>query len=343
MKLLTNKSAQKPVVQPEISSPSSRKVRRPRRTILVILAVPVILLVAAGGYLLFRPQVQPLSLPVVPSHLTAADLGLAQWREYQSPLPANPLTNPQLPETPRVASSLALLEDAAGQALVQHGQLTRGLAYLRAAAQSDSENLRYSNDYRLALRDHELYTEEFSFFSQLAHQDSSSNPLINFALVYVDQMRACPVPPDGLVCQAQDSWNSINILNDVLTQHPYNILARFARGLNHLYWPNLMGHLPLAQTDLQYAVALTRSPSIISQAFIPQVYTALGDVFAKDGKGDQARNVWLNGEAIAVNSSLLKARLSIPADQLVNAENGPLRGLGVYVDTDLAVFWKLGR
>jgi len=177
----------------------------------------------------------------------------------------------------------------------------------------------------------------------LAHQHSSPNTLINFALAYVDQMRACPRPPDGLVCQAQNSWSSINTLNGVIAKYPYNIVARFARGLNNLYWPTLMGHLPQAQTDLLYVVALTRPLSSISQAFIPQAYTALGDVFAKDGKVEQARNVWLNGKIVVPDSSLLNARLSIPKDQLVNEENGPLRGLGVPVDTGLAIFWQPGR
>jgi tetratricopeptide (TPR) repeat protein len=343
MKLLSNRPVQKPVSQSEMPLPSSQRKRRPRRVVLIVLAaLALILLGAGGGYLLFRPRVQPLSLPALPANLTAADLGLTGWQDYQLPLPAHPLADPHLPGAPQVNPSLALLEDAAGQALIQQGQLNRGLAYLRAAAQSDVENLRYSNDYRLALRDHKLYSDEFTYFSQLAKQNTSPNVLISFALTYVDQMRSCPTPPDGLVCQAQDSWNSINVLNGVIDKHPYNVIARFARGLNHLYWPSLMGHLPLAQIDLQYAVALTRPLASISRAFIPQAYAALGDVFAKDGKVEQARNVWLNGEAVVPNSSLLSSRLTIPQDQLVNAENGSLRGLGVYVDTDLATFWRIG-
>ena len=156
-------------------------------------------------------------------------------------------------------------------------------------------------------------------------------------------MRSCSAPPDGLVCQAQESSRSINILDTVLAAHPYNVVARFARGLNHLYWPSLMGHLPLAQVDLQYAVALGKLPSAMSSAFAPQAYMALGDVFAKDGQVEKARNVWLNGKAVVSDSSMLDSRLAIATNQLVNEENGPLRGLGVFVDTSLAIFWKTGR
>lgn len=342
MKLLTNKSVQ-PQADAVPSSPARRPRRRRRALFISLAALLLVVVVGSGSYLLFRSRVQPLALPKLPAQLTNADLGLADWRDYQLPLPANPLSDSRLPATPKADPALALLEDSAGQALIKQGQLERGLAYLRAASQSNVDNLRYTNDYRIALRDHRLFSQEFAYFSQIAQHDKSANALINQALVYVDQMRSCPLPPDGLVCQAQASWSSINVLHGVLADHPYNVIARFASGLNNLYWPSLMGHLPMAQVDLQYAVALTRPLASISQAFIPDAYVALGDVFAKDGKVDQARNVWLNGQAIVPNSSLLNSRLSIPQNQLVNEENNQLRGLGVYVDTDLAVFWKPGR
>lgn len=324
------------------SQPSPRS-RFLRRTTFVVLLVLVCLLIAAGGYLLFLPHVQPLALPTLPAKLTDSDIGLAGWHDYQLPLPTDPLNDPRLPATPQVSAPLALLEDAAGQELLHQGQLDRGLAYLRAAAQSAPDNLRYNNDYRVALRDHQRYADEESYFSQLAQHVKTANTTISLALTYVDEMRACPKPPDGLVCQAQDSSRSISLLDEVLAEHPYNIVARYARGLNHLYWPSLMGHLPKAQTDLQYAVVLTHPLSTISQAFTPLAYTALGDVFAKDGQVEKARNVWLNGKEIVSSPSLLDARLNIAQSQLFDAENTTIRGLGVYVDTDVAIFWQTGR
>jgi len=321
----------------------SPRLTRRRRAMVIVLSVLALLVVATGGYLVFRPRVQPLSLPALPAHLSAADLGLANWQDYQRPFPADPLNTPNLPRSPQANTTLALLEDAAGQVLIRQGQLERGLAYLQAAAQAEPDNLRYTNDYRVALRGYGRYGEEETFFSHEAQLVRTPNTAINLALVYVDEMRACPKPPDGLVCQAQDSSRSISVLDDILTRRPYDIVARYARGLNHLYWPSLMGHLPKAQVDLQYAVALTRHLGSISSAFIPLAYAALGDVFAKDGQIDAARNVWLNGKSVAPGASILDSRLGIPQDQLISEENGPLRGLGVYVDTDLTIFWKSGR
>ncbi len=319
------------------SGPGSR---RKRVVMIAALSTLLVLVVAAGGYWFLNTRVQPLVLPKLPAHLSMSDLGLAGWQQYQQALPANALNDPQLPQTPQVDGRLAPLQDAAGQTLIQQGQLGRGLAYIQAAAQSEPDNLRYANDYRLALRHHGRYGDEEAFFSQQSHVSSSPVVLISLALSYVDEMRSCPKPPDGLVCQAQYSSRSIDVLNGVLAQHPYNIIARYARGLNHLYWPTLMGHLPQSQTDLQFAVALTRLQSTVGSAFTPQAYVALGDVFAKAGQVDKARNVWLNGETVAPGASILKDRLAIPQDQLTNEENGPLRGLGVYVETDVAIFWQ---
>ncbi|HET8841824.1 MAG TPA: hypothetical protein VFN35_10170, partial [Ktedonobacteraceae bacterium] len=224
------------------------------------------------------------------------------------------------------------------------GNLTRGLAYLQAAALAVPDNLRYGNDYRLALRDHKLFQDEQTFFTNLSKKVTSANVMIEYALSYVDMMRSCEPPPDGLVCQAQFSYSSITILDGVLSQNPYNIIARYARGLNHLYWPTLMRHLPMAQQDLQYSVALSSFQKSISTAFMPEAYVALGDVFGKNGDSKSARNIWLNGlqATPSQNQTLLNQRLAIPQEKINDQENGPLRGLGVYVDTDLALFWRKG-
>lgn len=321
----------------------SRRPSSARRKLLIVSIGVVLLIGIAGGYLLFQQRVQPLTLPHLPAHLSIDDLGLTNWQDYQHPLPTDPLSNTQLPTSPVIDPALAELEDAAGQSLIHQGILDRGLSYLRAAAQSIPDNLRYSNDYRLALRDHKLYTDEITFFSLQAQKVVTANTAISLALTYVDEMRSCPPPPDGLVCQAQNSSRSISELDKVLEQHPYNIIAHFARGLNHLYWPSLMGHLPRAETDLEYAVALTQVQGVIGNAFSIQAYVALGDVFAKGGQISQARNIWLNGKLANANATNLDQRLSIPNDQLVNAENNTLRGLGVYVDTNIAIFWQPGR
>ena len=202
----------------------------------------------------------------------------------------------------------------------------------------------HAKGYRLALRDHRLFQDEQTFFKALAQKTPGVNTNIEYALTYVDLMRSCPKPPDGLVCQAQDSYSSISLLSDILQAHPYNLVARYARGLNHLYWPTLMGHLPKAQQDLQYAVALSHFQAKIGAAFAPQAYVALGDVFAKAGNISVARNAWRNGlnAVTSQEQGLLQQRLAIPQDQLQSMEDNQLRGLGVYVDTDLSLFWRKG-
>ncbi len=326
---------------PDKDSSASQSARRRRipRWLLICLSVLVLLLAAGGGYLIFMPHVQPLSLPKLPKNLTETDLGLENWQMYRQALPEKPLDDPRLPASPTVDADLAALQHAAGLTLIQQGQLDRGLDYLRAAVQGSPDNLRYGNDLRMVLRDHQRYNDEEQLFDKLYKQHNTINVGIGLALSYVDQMRSCPKPPDGLVCQAQYSSRSISLLDSLLNAHPYNVIARFARGLNHLYWPTLMGHLPTSQKDLEYAVALTDLMSTSSGSFIDDAYTALGDVFAKDNQVDSAINVWQNGLQKVPNSSLLRSRLDIPRDKVTDEMNGPIRGLGVYVDTSITIFW----
>ena len=323
---------------------TSKRHSKPRRWIIGAIAGALILIGVAIAYAFLNTQVAPLALPKLPAKLSDSQIGLARWQEYQQPLPSHPLDSSLLPSTPQATLGLALLEDEAGQAFIKQGNLTRGLAYLKAAVLADPDNLRYGNDYRLALRDNQMYQDELAFFSALAKKSPTPNTTLEYALTYVDLMRSCPKPPDGLVCQAQDSYSSISILNGLLQKNPYHILARYARGLNHLYWPTQMRHLPNAQEDLQYAVALSRFQTKIGSAFAPQAYVALGDVFGKVGDIKEARNVWLSGLNVVSTQeqTLLKQRLAIPQDQLTLMENQQLRGLGVYVNTDLSLFWMKG-
>ncbi len=329
-----------------IIQPKEPVSRRNKHKLWIIGGVVGVLLIigATVAYILFNTQVTPLALPTLPAQLSVSQIGLAQWQQYQQPLPAHPLENPSLPATPQAIPALAQLEDAAGQALIQQGDLARGLSYLKAAAQAGPNDLRLNNDYRLALREHKLFRDEQTFFAALVQKTPTANTKIAFALTYVDLMRTCPKPPDGLVCQAQYSYRSISILDSVLQANPYNVIARYARGLNDLYWPTLMRHLPQAQQDLQYAVTLSRVQATIGAAFVPQAYVALGDAFAKAGQSRTARNVWLNGLKVthSQEQGYLRQRLAIPQPQLQSMESSQLRGLGVYVDTDLSLFWRKG-
>ena len=149
----------------QATSQHSSRTKRPwyRRPFLIGSLIFVILVLSgAGGYILFLPKVQPLSLPHLPTHLTMADLGLGDWQNYQQPFPTDPLHAPDLPTTPQINAQLAPLQNAAGLALIKQQQITHGLAYLQAAVISSPDNLRYANDYRIALRNQKLFDEEVS-------------------------------------------------------------------------------------------------------------------------------------------------------------------------------------
>src|SRR5579884_897869 len=86
-----------------------RRKRLKRWTIGVAIAL-LILGGAITAYILVNAQVTPLALPSVPANLTADQIGLANWQEYQQALPAHPLENSLLPATPQATPALAALE-----------------------------------------------------------------------------------------------------------------------------------------------------------------------------------------------------------------------------------------
>ena len=131
------------------------------------------------------------------------------------------------------------------------------VSHTKAAVQADPDNLRYSNYYQWRYATINSI-DESNFFSALSKQRSIANITIEVALSYVDMMRSCSTPPDGLVCQAQILQTALLAYWIKCSRIIHIILLPTMHGLYHLYWPTLMGHLPKAQVDLQYAVALSK-------------------------------------------------------------------------------------
>jgi hypothetical protein len=110
MKLDTQPTSSNPV---KLFTKNRKRISTKKLIALSTIVVLVLLLFSFGGYLLLRPQVQPLQLPNVPAHLSMSDLGLADWQKYQQPDPKDPLLQPTLPATPQATPALAQLENAA--------------------------------------------------------------------------------------------------------------------------------------------------------------------------------------------------------------------------------------
>jgi tetratricopeptide (TPR) repeat protein len=303
--------------------------------IVVLLAIGV-----SAGWMLLRPRASLPWLPALSAGLTLNDFGLGETNEIRAAEPklANPLESPDLPTQPVTDAGKAQIQYEAGMKLANTGEVEKGLAYLEAAIKSRPTFLRYSNDYRLAIIRSRQYSRSVDFFTSLVKAAGAPEVHLQLALAYVDKMAECPAPPNGMVCQAKLSNQSIAELDKVLQARPYHAMALYAHGLNNLYWPHLMNRLPRAVGDLSTCVAIERAMPDGPRRFYADAYVALGDALVKDGNVKQGWAVWEEGRERFPESAKLRDRLALDRSRAVEQVRR-LRGLGVVVDTDLSIFW----
>lgn len=137
---------------------------------------------------------------------------------------------------------------------------------------------------------------------------------------------------------------SVAELDAVLAQQPYHWLARYARGLNNLYWPVGFRRVDKALSDLGFALAIQQHVPDEKPGYFAFTYAAYGDALVKAGQIDAGVRVWQEGAQKYPDSALLLARVAAGregAESLVRAERGiedfarPRQGT-----TDLSLMWQ---
>jgi hypothetical protein len=258
---------------------------------LFAIAIPLVLVVIAVGYWAYQQWVKPYELPTLPSTLTLADVGLEVLNERASlnRISPDPLRDPALPPEARPDPALAQIQYEAGLVLMgdadRDAQL-KGVAYLQAAVKSVPENLFYGNTLRRAMLRLEMYREALQWWESLT--STAWQARLNQALAYVDVMAD---PSIGEARVGQLSLTSIGILDKVIEAQPHNWIARYARGLNNLYWPTGMRRYEKALADLSYAVALAQAAGA-HHHIVAMSWVAYGDALVKSGQTSRGLQVW---------------------------------------------------
>jgi tetratricopeptide (TPR) repeat protein len=232
--------------------------------------------------------------------------------------------------------------------LDQQGRRSAALGELERAIQLAPDRLLYCNTYRTLVRryGHLYFDRAIRFFEDLAAAHPQSvMPRLNQALAYVDKM---PYPKLGIVRQGILSNKSLAVLDAILTDEPHCWPAKFVRGMNHLHWPRMLGHGPLAVADFSELIAMQKTlPPEQQRDFFALAYVALGDAYVKnchlgrEAHLAKAREAWVQGLREYPKSSELQERLQLleeSQDQLIEFVN-KLRGLEDPVDTDLSRVW----
>lgn len=240
----------------------------------------------------------------------------------------------------------AVAQHDLGVLLDKAGQKDEALTHLEMAIQLDPGNIDYSNFYRMRIREygHRYFDRSIQFFENMVREHPQMIELrLNKSLSYIDKI---PYPKLGIVGQGILSNKSIAELDTILSIDPECWTALYARAMNHLHWPRMLRHAPLAIEDFKKLIAMQKSWGPKKQKpYFVLTYVALGDAYVKnravdwEGMFTKARATWREGLSVYPNDPELKKRLSLTDEELVKLIR-KVRGLEDPIDTDLSILWR---
>lgn len=237
-----------------------------------------------------------------------------------------PVTAPPLTAAPVTAAP-----EAAGRAA---GSLDR----LEEMIRLEPENLRHGNEYRKACVAAGQHQRAIDFLErQVAKVPDSTALRLNLALAYVDKM---PTPGLGIVGQGLLSNRSIRELNAVLEREPSSWVAMYGRAMNHLHWPRMLRHAPMAVED--FRACLTLQAGVPPRDLKPHhllPWLGLGDAQVKNGSPGEARAAYAEAARLFPGDPRPARRQGLD-DAALAAFVEEERGLARPIDTDLTFVWS---
>jgi hypothetical protein len=191
--------------------------------------------------------------------------------------------------------------------------------------------------------------EPLEFLKRFAAEHPSREADLQLALAWVDEMLLYP----ALEIKAPASIESVEILSAVLERQPHYVPALYGRGLNYLHrparlvWPESQAAPPdAASRDLGLCVALGRAVGGGSPALVSTLALALGDAYAKEGRGEKARSWWQiaqNQSRDAAVRAAVERRWSWTDAELLDRLEAELQTRMLDLDrpmTDLSLMWR---
>lgn len=293
--------------------PHSSERRRPGKPVWVAAAA---VLIAALAGLAWQFLARPYAMPAVPSGLTASSVGLNLATEqavYRSAAVGDPAPDPTAG-----VSAESYVDYLAGKQMLAAGD-RRGFERLWAAVRAEPDNLLYGNELRrshVSLGEWERLTGDWEQVSAPTRRQR-----LQLALAYIDAMNN---PALNDIEMAKLSVQSMNVLDRLIDENPFDFMARYARGVNNLYWPIGLFRGPKATADLGFCVALVEKLEL-RDPWLDITYAAYGDALVKNGQEQAGFRVWRDGFRRFPESAALGARVrggTGGSRGLVNRERG---------------------
>lgn len=223
----------------------------------VIVSCCTVTALAAIGIFSYWQWTKPYDLPKLDPALTMNDYNLDFSLERDTPVPRSDMTEDEL---------LALV-------------------------QQFPDNLVYSTELRLRMTQHSRMEE---FIDMMDEVEPTSDIVLQQALGYVDMLQDLDL---GTAALGQRSAQSIRLLDDLIADNPYDVPAHYARGLNHLYWPQGLKRADRAVQDFAFCIAVEQMNPEWDFAFWPDIYVAFGDALVKSGDAAAGIRAWKEGYA----------------------------------------------
>lgn len=206
------------------------------------------------------------------------------------------------------------------------------LPELEARLAADPNDMKAADEYRKEVIRTGEYDRAIDFFEKLVTQHpKAAYAWLNYGYVYVDK-----IPAAGSITQ-------VILANNALTNFTKSIelerswIALFTRGNSYLYWPKIFGRGPLAVTDLEEAVAISKKGP--QKKVYVRAWIALGDAYWRTDQPDKAKATWKEALALFPGHPQLEARLARDGEaleQYIYDQLDPNKR----VDTNLSPLWE---
>ncbi|SDZ40572.1 hypothetical protein [Bacillus sp. 166amftsu] len=211
------------------------------------------------------------------------------------------------------------------------------IEYLKEAIKVSPNNHVLLNKLRMTMLKQKRTEEYINFLQEIT---PSNDIKLHLALSYVDLLQDHDL---GTAALGQRSTQSIMILNEILEDNPNNLLARYARGVNNLYWPSGLKRTEKAIQDLAFCVAIAEKFSDKKFPMFENFYITYGDALVKEGEIAEGRAVWERGYDRFPNNKDLELRAKTKKDRALKVVE-KVRGIDIFQRpedsiTDLNVLW----
>lgn len=250
-----------------------------------IILVAFIAIIAGIGFMLYRDWTKPYELPKLEAGLTSEDYNLNFQLEQET--------------------------DSLKQGMTEKELISKIRDY--------PDNLVYTTELRLLMAE-QSRTQEY--IDLLSTMPQIYDIRLQQALAYVDLLQD---PDLGTSALGQKSSQSIQILDELLIERPYDVPVHYARGLNNLYWPQGLRRADKAVQDFAFCVSVQQQTGDREFPYWPAIYAALGDALIKQGDVRAGMTAWKEGQALFPQDEALSIRVQaneLEAQAIVTRERG---------------------